>query len=257
MTTTPYPRTSLGVKVMNFTHYNTDDIVAALNWMEGTLPADTTIWKTYAEGVSFREMGHSKDTNRVKVRSGHGVRRGVIFIVPPKEIYDNPLEALASEGQESPTIPHTVMVRLLDTLTSMYESHPKDDEDEDGGFVEMTPENVPAMAIRIEKSRQNKVPRDGKYTARRNAHRELVSLSYKLGTMKRTLMAPPWREVKRARSKGQAPKARNWREINHITGTDKTEKAVKRLAERLMELRSQIAKEAAAIRMPEFTQEEK
>jgi hypothetical protein len=255
MTTTPYPRTSLGLKVMNFTHYNTDDLVAALNWLESTLPAKSTVWKTYADGVSFREMGHSKDPKRAKVRLGHGVRRGVAFIVPPKEIYDNLLEALASEGQENRTIPHTVLVRLLDVLTTMYAS--QNDDGDENVYIEPSPESVPVMAVRIEKSRQNKVPRDGKYTARRNAHRELVSLSYKLGNMKRTLMSPPWREVKRARTKGQTPKQRNWKEINHITGTDKTEKAVKRLAERLMELRSQIAKEAAAIRMPEFTQEEK
>ena len=151
--------------------------------------------------------------------------------------------------------PHTVLVRLLDVLTTMYAS--QNDDGDENVYIELSPESVPVMAVRIEKSRQNKVPRDGKYTARRNAHRELVSLSYKLGNMKRTLMSPPWREVKRARTKGQTPKQRNWKEINHITGTDKTEKAVKRLAERLMELRSQIAKEAAAIRMPEFTQEEK
>ena len=255
MTTTPYPRTRLGLKVMNFTRYNTDDIVAMLEWAENSIP-DVIIQDDFKAGMSLREMGYSKDPDRPKVRRGYGVRRGAILIASPKDIYDNALEALAAEGSDSVSIPQTGIRKLLSLLRwgvySTADNKWLDDEEND---IVDSP-NVPHFTVRIEKKRQNKVIRDGKSAQRTAARKQLKTLEFKLTGMKRSLKSPSWRVTKRARRAGQAAPAPDWKSVEAVTGTDSYKKAVEKLSARMTSLRADIRKAVDAIRLPEFTQEE-
>ena len=255
MTTTPYPRTRLGLKVMNFTRYNTDDIVALLEWVENSIP-DIIIQDDYKLGVSLREMGYSKDADRPKVRRGYGVRRGAVLIASPKDIYDNVLEALAAEGSDSASVPQTAIRKLVSLLRwGVYSTSNREWLDDEENESETSPK-LPHFTIRIEKKRQNKIIRDGKSAQRTAARKQLKALEFKLSGMKRSLKSPGWRITQRARRTGQAPPAPDWKSVEVVTGTDSYKKAVERLSARMSSLRADIRKAVDAIRLPEFTQEE-
>lgn len=176
---------SFGMKIVNFTRYNTDDLLALINRWESLLlthgfrekakffpevPTSdndkygTFTFRDYAPSNPFtdryfwngRHRESKRERNYCYADRDYRCDGGEIAIIPPSKIYVDPIEALTSMEADEPHIPSEMLTKLWMTIGSTYlEEHKRRDEKE-----ALAVRSVPTdLIVRISTKRATRRPK--------------------------------------------------------------------------------------------------
>ena len=147
-----HPTTSTGsFELVNYTHYNTTDLLAVLEKVESFVPAGARVTPNgkpkMAQNVTMAAV--TGETSRVVFKSFTGVPRHAVTytnggrqtgnrlilarqrwktptelrMLPPDKLHANPLEAIAVAGEGlQPTVPPYMVVEIAERFISFYEA---------------------------------------------------------------------------------------------------------------------------------------
>lgn len=178
--------TSFGLKIENFTRYNTNDLIALINRYESLLlqhgyrekatylpvvrnpnndGEGKFVFRDYAPTSPYTERYHWSGHHRVSKRernycySDRDYRSdgGEVAIIPPGKIYVDPIEALTSMEADEPSIPSDMLTKLWMTIGETYvEDHGRRDEK-----TSLAARSVPTdLSVRITMKRAAKRPKE-------------------------------------------------------------------------------------------------
>jgi len=197
--------TSFGLKIENFTRYNTNDLLALINRYESLLlqhglrntatyfPEERNpnsesegkfLIRDYAPSSPYTDRykwnGRLRETTRERnyCYSDRDYRcdGGEIAIIPPGKIYVDPIEALTSMEADEPSIPSDMLTKLWMTINETYlEGHQRRDEK-----TSLAARSVPTdLSVRITTKRASRRPKEAAaQVARKQLGNKLWTVTY-------------------------------------------------------------------------------
>jgi hypothetical protein len=181
-------RTNGGLTLRNYTRYDTQTLLAIVNEFERRIAPDGKVVIDEWAPNGVVAFVHASGAQPERTKGGRGAgralkayaaprrssRSGTVTIVHPKDVFDNPVEALAAEIADEKLAPIEVTLDVLRAMSVAYSQRcmPTKAIYDDGAWPRIWITDKPAM----------KRPRDGKSGERREQTRKVNRAAYAVGS---------------------------------------------------------------------------
>lgn len=180
------PSTASGsFRVLNYTRYNTDDLIALVNAVERVIPTNT--WRhgrpvlsntALRVGVQGKEpvltfkvfTGAPRENSKWNGQHRQIINRRLMApsrwryplemrCIPPEKVHANPIESLAASTAEQEVLPASMVAEIVEKMTSLYEHWQYK-------YGSQTPDQpvISGLMVRIERKRAATEPKRTKRT---------------------------------------------------------------------------------------------